>query len=205
MNFTELKAEVVARGFDYLPDTRVGQYVNWAYGELIDAELWPFRYLSQTGTANGGVISSVTRPGPIILVHDVSVSPYRVLEYLDDSELDRGRDRNQTGTPTNWFTYRVGETLTIQAWPAGGTIEIYYYATAAELTGTDTPIVPTRYHDVLVDMAVQRAYRDADNHEAATAVQADIERRVDMMRNALLIEHVDGPQDFIQERAGWGY
>jgi hypothetical protein len=52
-------------------------------------------------------------------------------------------------------------------------------------------------------MAVARAYRDADNADAASALQAEISRDLDNMRNALLLTNVDGPQDYVRQTAGW--
>src|SRR4051794_1113889 len=48
MNFTALKTELAARGFDYLSDARLGQYVNWAVHEFQGTAEWPWRINTST-------------------------------------------------------------------------------------------------------------------------------------------------------------
>ena len=40
----------------------------------------------------------------------------------------------------------------------------------------DEPLTPENYHLLIVDIAVRMAYRDTDNHAAAEALQAQIDR-----------------------------
>lgn len=203
MNFTELKAELAARGFDYLSDARLGQYINWANGELDDAELWPYRRITGDGQLNAGNYQAtdggVVELGTVAYVLNIT-GGIRKLEPTDLDTIYEYGGQDESGTPTHYY---ILDGETVFSYPSGGTLRVQHFPPASTLSGTQVPGSPVRFHGVIVDMAVQRAYRDADDHDAAAALQAEVERQVNNMRNALLIEHVDGPQGYVQHRAGW--
>lgn len=199
MNFSELKTELSDRGFSYLTDTRLGRYVNFARAELDEADLWPYREASAMGqsplaVSDLGVIESVldldtgcpVRPGDFGSLQNT---------YGDLTVMGRGG------------YYYI-------AWPAGvptiatvptdlSNIGVQYWKISPDLTGTQTPLAPARFHNIYVDMAVRMAYRDSDNHEAAEALGAQIERDTMRMRRALGIQQIDGPADFVRVTEAW--
>jgi hypothetical protein len=68
------------------------------------------------------------------------------------------------GRPT--YFYRDSQT-SIKVYPANTSISlsVRYCKAPADLTGTDTPIVPADYHDLIVDGAVLYAKKDDDTFD----------------------------------------
>lgn len=195
MNFTELKTELVARGFDYLSSTRQGYLVNWAYLELCGLHQWPFLEESATGVAPLAISDLGTIETVIDADRDVELLP---VEYRD--LVAAYGDLSVTGTAEFYYVANPSGTLQVATYPVStATIGVQYWEVPAELTGTDTPVVPARFHDVIVDLAVCRAYRDNDNHAGAEALQAHVDRRVLQMVNQQFAQQVQGP-DFQQVR-----
>lgn len=178
MNFTTLKTELSDRGFSYLSDTRLGQYVNWAYSEINDSDFWPYRRTTTSGAApvtisDLGIIDTVvdTAHGNVVLRPAT----------LQDLVRNYG-DVSTTGTPIYYYI----DGTQVKTYPVGGTLSIGYYKVPADLTGTDTPLVPTRFHRMIVDLAVSMAYRDNDNHESANALRAQVDHDLTLLRMTYL-------------------
>lgn len=196
MNFSQLRAELLARGFDYLATgDRDAHYINIAYLELCGLYLWPFLEESATGTAP----LAISDLGTIEAVIDEDLQRELLpVEYRD--LLAEYGDLSTSGTPEFYYVANPSGTLQVATFPVStNTIGVQFYEVPAELTGTDTPVVPARYHDLIVDLAVTKAYRDSDNHGAAEALQAHVDRRVLQMVNSLFTQQVQGP-DFQQVR-----
>lgn len=189
MNFAALKTELKARGFDYLSDTRAGQYINWANQELDDTELWPYRLVTVSGS--GGNLSTVPQGGVIRSVKAQLGDTFSWLREIDRNELMEAVDAQAaTGPPVYWFDEgpNTGNRV-ISSYPATTSVTLYvdYFAPASTMSGgTDSPASPARFHRLIVDLAVERAYRDSDNFQAANALRGAIERDLQVMRNALL-------------------
>lgn len=183
MNFTALKAELAARGFDHLSDTRLGQYVNWGRAELDDLYRWPYREAAVTGTAplivtDLGVIEAVTNE-----TSHATLQPADFRGLLEDYG-----DLSLSGTPSSYYVSWATGVPEVATYPAStNTIGVQYWKVTPDLSaGTDTPLAPTRFHGLIVDLAVRRAYRDRDNHQAAEQLQVEIDRQVQTMIGALL-------------------
>lgn len=196
MNFQNLKDELAARGFDHLTDTRLGQYVNWARGELDDMFRWPYREKSVTGVApltvaDLGVIEAVTNE-----TQHYTLRPYPFGGLLEDFG-----DLSLTGTPSFYYVAWPSGVPVVATYPASTqTIGVQYWQVPPDLgAGSDTPLAPRRFHGLLVDLAVRRAYRDRDNHEAAETLQKEIDRQVQVMVAALLGgQQVQGAASYAQ-------
>jgi hypothetical protein len=110
MNLTTLKTELAARGFDYLSDTRQGQYVNWARAELDDTELWPYR----VATATGAAPLTIATLGPILSVRTTVANSS--LDYIDPREiLSISGDITAVGTA---MYYTVAQPTIVTTYPA---------------------------------------------------------------------------------------
>lgn len=193
MNFGTLKTELSDRGFSYLSDTRLGQYVNWGYQEINDADHWPYRRTTATGAApltvsDLGVIDSVVNTAN-------GNSPLRPSTAYDLA-MAYG-DLTTTGTPTYYYV----DGSQVKTYPVGGTLLVGYFKAPADLASSDTPLVPTRFHRAIVDAAASMAYRDADNFEAAEALHQHVEREVNLMR-ASYVQHV-GPRQGVTLTEAW--
>jgi hypothetical protein len=178
MNFPELCTEVHDYGFHSTPRTRVERWVNQAYLEICDHRKWTFVEATQAGTApltiaDLGAIESVRLTSANTLLHH---------EYRYSLQA-QGKDLAEAGTPTRY--YITGGTV-VTPWPTSAlSITVNYWKVPAELTGSNSPIVPARYHDLIILGAVRRAYEDADDMERAEAVEARRQAGLALMVNAL--------------------
>lgn len=185
MTFAELVSALQARGFDYLDDTVAGRYVNDAIQALDNLELWPYREASATGVAPLGISDL----GTVEAVTNESLHvPLEPREYR--SLIGEG-DLSLVGTPVYWYLACPDGVPTVATFPVGtDTIGVQYWRVTPELSGADEPAAPARFHSVIVDMAVVRAYLDSDNPESASALQSFVDRRVEELRFSALVGQV---------------
>lgn len=180
MNFATLQTELSDRGFSYLSAARLGQYINVAYHELCDLEEWPFL----EATASGAAPLTITDLRTVMSAWNSGANGN--LTARDRRGLvDDYRDLTTTGTPRFFY---VEDGTILRTYPVGGTLTVRYIKVPADLTGTDTPLVPSRFHYVIVDIAARRAYVDSDAFDKAQGVQAEIDRMVGVMRDSLLLQ-----------------
>ena len=189
MDFAALKTELSDRGFAYLSDARRGQYINWARAELDAMFAWPYRLTFATGPDSGAtIISDLDQVKAAYL----ETTPNTQLELVDRWWLlDRYGDLATTGTPS--FAYVTeGSSTAVAPFPVGAgdvNLHVLYYRVPTDLSvSTDTPLAPPRYHGLYVDLAVEQAYRDSDNHAAAESLRVAIERKLGTMVKDLLID-----------------
>lgn len=199
MNFSELKTELAARGFDYLSDTRLGRYINLARAELDDSDLWPYLEKSVTGTAP----VTVTDLGHIEAVLDIVTGLPLTAMAFTDLNATYG-PLNNIGTPCFYYVAWPDGDPVVATYPTSNEIGVQYWKVTLDLSGTDTPAAPTRFHYLIVDMAARMAYRDADDADAAAAIQAEIDKSLLRMRFALGCVVQDGPADYVRTtNGGW--
>jgi len=194
LNLSELRTEFFARGFDYLssgPQTGPNNYLNRAYHSICDAYEWPFLEADASGTAP--LVVSDLRA--VLGVVDTTTQVQ--LRFIDRRNLLRIDPMvNTAGSPALWYTENG---TTIKVYPTNGTdqISVHYAKVPDDLSdSTDVPIIPSRFHMLIVDQAVVYAYEDSDNLEAASATQVVVDRRMEEMRQALTNPNLDTP-DFI--------
>lgn len=193
MNFTELKTELFARGTNYLEEdaseiARGERWLNQAYREILNLMPWPFLEATATGSSGAGLVS-VPDLRKIRLVTDVSSggNPGRKLTRItfDDLVSDEAMDLNSTGLPD--FYWVQGGNI-INGYPFGGTVRAYYYRRAPILSGTDDPLFEEDYHDLIVDRAMIKAYKDSDNFEAAAALKVEYDAGLAAMAEDYLLD-----------------
>lgn len=172
--------------------------INIAYLQLCGMYQWPFLEESAVGTAP----LQITDLGTVEAVIVTSDSNRELVPAEWRWLVATYGDLSVDGTPEYYYVANPSGTLQVATYPESTeTIGVQYFEIPAELTGTDTPVVPARYHDIVVDLAVCMAYRDSDNHGAAEALQAHVDRRVGQMVAEQFSQQVQGP-GFQQIRAG---
>lgn len=202
MTFAELKAELAARGFDYLTNARQGQFVNRAYQELCAEEDWPFLEATTSGTAPLTISDLRTIESVVDSTNRVRLRP------LDRRNImDYDQDLTTSGTPVYYYL-TAGTVLNTYPVSSTNTIAVRYWKVPAQLsTDGENPVVPLSWHQAIVDGAVMYAYQDSDNFEAASAMR-DVWSEIKIrMQDALLNQQHDGADDFIQILSGsedWG-
>lgn len=191
MNFAALKQEVADRGFDYLPDARLGFFVNAGYHELNSADLWPWKFSTQTTaswTSAAIALSNAERVTSVATSTDsfqtsTNLAPRTAEDFYGWEDLT-------PGSPLYYVAQFTSTGLTVTPFPQSTTalgVRAAFYARATDMSATsDTPSVPSQYHSTIVDIACREAYADSDNYEAAQALQAGIDRDVERIRRAVL-------------------
>lgn len=178
MNLAQAQAEVVSRGFDYLPSDRITLMLNDAKNVFED--YWPWPWLQQVKRG----------PAPLAIVGLKHVLYVQDTDH--DSELlglhapmlaQNGTPLDQPGTPEYWWLSGPAgpdDTVTVNVWPVQAVaLEAGVIAESPELVNSDdTPLIPARYHPIWIDLAVVSAYRDSDNFPAAGQLQATANTRL---------------------------
>jgi hypothetical protein len=170
VNLSEAQAELDGRGFDYLPEGRKTQMLNRARNDFEDFWLWPWLVATKTGAAPL-TISDVKY---VLLVKDAA--SHR--ELLGVTASDLGQDDTDVaaaGTPTSWWIDDSAGDEVLNVWPvAPATLSVRYVRESPELSnGTDTPLIPARYHPLWIDLAVVRALQDSDNFPSSQMLRTD--------------------------------
>jgi len=192
MNYDELLAEAQARGFDYLDPTRIQRYINQVYLNICEEEQWPFLETTETGTPPYTTTAEIRGVDSV-----VDTTNANILSWMDRRRLlEIDRDLTTTGTPVYW--YQTSQS-TINVYPANTaiTLSVHFFKVPTELTaGSDEPLIPQRWHDLIVDGVAIRAYKDTDDYDAAGNVQQWYDAQLQQMRDSVL-RHYDGT-DFVR-------
>lgn len=195
MTFTQLKAELIARGFDSLTDARAGTLINAARAELDRAFLWPWREKSVTGVAP----VSISDLGPIEKVFNTSQASVPLTKVDYSLLIDSYGDLSLRGTPAYYYVAWPSGASQVATYPSStDTIGIQYWKVTTDLSGaSDTPASPSEAHYVIVDLAVRRAYRDSDDHQAAASLQPEIDNAVSQLLSQYPPGQADGPDAYV--------
>lgn len=196
MNFSELKSELFARGANYLEEdaenvARAERWLNQAYREIVNLHAWPFLEAVATGTEGAGEVS-IPDLRKIRFVTDISDGgdPGRRLHRtsLDDLVAEDDADLTLTGTPEHYY---VDAGNIVKGYPVGGTIRVHYIKRAPALTGSEEPLFSEEYHDLIVDRAMIKVYKDSDNFEAAIALRGELDLGLASMAEDYLLNSRD--------------
>lgn len=182
MNFGQLQMDLIRRGnFGEVAQDRLKRWVNESYHEICNAADWPFL----EATTSGAAPVTVADLRKVISVHDatnrIALTPTTrrwVLSHFGDIASTSGVAR----------FYYVDNGV-IKAYPVAGTLSVYYIKFPADLSATtDSPVVPTRFHSIIVDGAVRRAYEDADRFQESQAIEQSRLLRLENMKTMLLTQ-----------------
>lgn len=193
MNAEDLTTELASRGFDYLSTSRRLQYVNDAYLlDICETENWPFLRASAEGTAPLTISDLRSLESVIDSTQARKLSPLDPRELTDAFDTDLSTE----GSPT--FYYLDAESV-VSIYPVSTTdnLLVRYWKAPEALTGTASPVLPSRFHSLIVDYAVARAYEDSDDMELAQNAKENADGRLARMRESLLGWNRDLPSEFI--------
>jgi len=192
MNSEELVTEFLGRGFDYLSNTKALGYLNDSY--LVDIcgdQDWSFLEDTITGVA------PLTLPEFETVEYVIDTTEERKLLPLDRRLLtDKYPTLAETGTPSFYYLTE-GDVLNVFPTNTIDSLLVRYWKTPAALTGSSTPLLPERFHSLIIDGAIARAYEDSDDYELAENAETKFQRRLQKMREALLGPYRDGPDVYV--------
>lgn len=185
MTFDDLKTELFARGTNYLEEdaqgvARAERWLNQAYREILNLHAWPFLVSTATGATGSGEVS-IPDLRKLLLVANTEFgeTPGRPLGRVTYEDLvgDFVVDLARTGAPEFYYV----ENSVVHAYPVGGTIFARYIRRVDALSGSQEPVFRDEYHDLIVDRAMVKAYKDSDNFEAAAALREEFNSGVTAM------------------------
>lgn len=173
----------------------MGRYVNYAYQELSGAYDWPFQETSTSGTAPITITDLRTVESVTNSTSELKLAPMdRKFVTSEDPSL------NNTGTA---YWYYITNGTTVNVWPANtaDTFLVRYWSVPTDLTGTQTPDLPTRWQYLIVDSAARKAYQDDDKPELAAMAEAEYQRGLVMMAAEFDGQQRDKPDQIEQTNA----
>lgn len=210
----DLKTEFAARGFDYLSDTRRAYLLTAAITFLEAMDYWPWRVVEVTTlTDAAGVLSTNGSPTDVIesvyyVDQKVMLNPRTLVELRDDFG-----DLTRAGTPMYWYVDTQLDisgnplaTTSLKVFPVAANANCvlrYYQGTNVPVDDGDSVIQPFQAESIILNLASQSAYRDSDNHQAAEALQLQIDRELMALRAMSFAQRGDGPDHFIRVTECW--
>lgn len=197
MNFTELTAELAARGNDHITLARRGQYINRAMHRIDNMYRWPYR-------EDGGIgVAPVIVPtlGQVEAVTNQSQGDYPLEESSYKDLTEWFGDLATAGSPRYWYRAYVAGDPIIATYPVSATdiIGVQFWKKFPDLTGVVVPDMPSEYHMLIVDLAQMMAYRDVGAHAMAEAMRPEFNTQIIEMMDDLLPQ-----QDPSFQRQAWG-
>ena len=165
VNEVELTAIASARGIQ----TSVSDFINKAQRDIINSEVeWPFTVAVGTITTVTGQaeytkpVNSKTIDFDSFTVQESASTAEKVLKFISFNEyLER---LNESDTNPNasaqaipqYVYFTPDENIGLSPVPDASTytVRYYYYATHTDMTAAaDVPVIPERFHDVIVNRA----------------------------------------------------
>lgn len=170
MNLQDLRAAVQAHGYGTDTAAYQLQFINDAYREVHGMQRWPFLEAQDRTLATENGVNAYDLPMAnwrnldAVRIERDDIQEYANLKYLDPQSFREYEhiDRDVT-TPYYWTFY--ANQLHFYPYPDGVyTVVIDYIIEPPDLVNdTDTPLLPTPYHDILVWGAVEQlAFRERD-------------------------------------------
>jgi hypothetical protein len=194
MDLAALKLELGSRFGEFLADGRRTRLINEAYHDLCERFPWPFLETTTTGTAPL-TISDLRQ-----VLYCVDTTNERELRSMDvRSIVDWNPIVTETGTPELFWLDGLS---TLKVFPANTSVSlsVRYLKVPTDLSSdSDTPVLPARYHMLIVDLAQARALAEGPNPSGSNlarmgAVEQLVERKVLRMAEQLLHRGLDAPQ-----------
>lgn len=191
MDLTALRTEFLARGFQDLEasgtNTRKDVFLNRSYHEICEREAWPFLETTATGTSP---LTISDLRAVLAVVDSTNKNILDPIDYRDILETDPGL--LATGAAEFW--YRTSPTIITSYPPPAVSLSVRYLKVPTDLSsGTDVPVIPTRFQYLIIEGAMMYAYRDVDNYEASQNLSDVFEGGLLKMADSLLVTNLDSP------------
>lgn len=192
--FAALKTQAATRWRDasnaVIGDTQWGEYINQAYQHAnTSSPLWPWLEVAPASVTVLANTNSIALPTDTVQVNSVynTTDNYRMIP--DDGRGDQYRSgflRTDTGQPV---IYRIRSgTLEVMPMPtANTTFELEAVTMPVRLTGTNSPVWPSHFHEALLDGALALAFLDDGNTEFHNTNWAKFEQSIKNMLNTVLM------------------
>jgi hypothetical protein len=193
-----LLEEFYLRGFNALNDNGTGEqrakrWINSAINELCEVARWPFLHATVT---NAAPLALTDVRHVISVVDDTTGRELRGMNR-EDILTTVSTDLTTTGAPSVWYL----EGTTLRVYPVStDSLNVRYIAVPPDLVAAaDVCVVPSRYTNLVVDLAVARGYRDKEAFEPERALRIAINEQLDTMLHTELLR---GEDSFVLQTYG---
>lgn len=179
MTRAQIVQEIIDRGYNYVKPSRIGDFVDRAYGFICSRRSWPFLEQTLEGTAPLEV-ASLRKVTSVVIVDRQVTLQGASLEWLQTYYPDL----TQTGPATFW--YLDGDT--IKVYPTSEEVlKVRVLKREAALADGDEPLFSEEWQSLLIDLAVVECLKDDDEYEEAAALRKLTIETIDTeMTHALL-------------------
>lgn len=197
LDLTALRAELVARGFDYLSQTRQDRFLNDALHAIDDLEPWSYLQATTTGTSP----LTIADLGRVFTVADTTNGVS--LGYLSRPQVVDGFGSTTLTSARPYWYYLTGGT-TVVAFPVSSvSLTVNYFKVGPDLSsGSDVPLMPDRFRYAIVEYATAAALRDVSNYAEAQAASQAGDVIVSRMREWDLLQQGAANSQTITGEAG---
>lgn len=196
MNLGQIRAEVQARGYDYVAAARINDWIKQSYRLVCAMEPWSFLESEVTGAAP----LTITDLSQVLYVVS-GAQTLRAMDYRDIRDQDPGLD--DVGDPVSWYL----KNNEINVWPTSNNeVWVRYLRTPPALSNDSaTPLIPDAFQEILIDMAVVRGLKDNDEYEQASNLQVLVDGSIQAMKDALIVRNYQNPTQIVQSRPNEDY
>ena len=219
MTLDEMYAEMDLYGFDDFEDSQKLMLLNEAYFDVVTREPWPFMekalaFTAPSGTTqitnNGALSTQITDLNSVLSFTDTSHNVILVPERGDVVEKNY-KINNLNVYPERY--YFIGDELYVYPAVQGDTSYRLYYTRVAnaatdtgQATDSNTYLIPSRHHSIIVYGALVKAFLVNDDPQAA-AFQNMFEQRYQQMRNDVWMKQYDRTDrmHILTDNYDWNY
>ncbi|MGH2939559.1 MAG: hypothetical protein ACRDPE_15735, partial [Solirubrobacterales bacterium] len=139
-----------------------------------------------------------------VVIEDLGQVEY-VLDFTQEVKLeplkraritDRATNLAEEGNPRHYY---ISGGNTVNIFPVSSTdqLEVRYWRVPEPLSGEAEPVLPFRFHSLIVDAARVRGYENSDDWELTATALTRFELRLNQMKESLFSLQHDAPDDFI--------
>ena len=198
VNEVELTTLASSRGIQ----TSVKDFINKSQRDIINSEVeWPFTIVSTSFTTTAST-AEYTPPASVktidfdtFTVQESATTAERSLQYISFNEYieklnetDTNPNGDSEGLP-RYVYFTPDEKIGLSPVPdvSTYTVRYYYYATHSDMVAsTDTPTIPERFHDVIVNRARYYTHMLRSDTQFSQLALRDYEQGLNRMRVELI-------------------
>lgn len=191
----ELRAIVESHGFNHYDPLRINLLIDQAASEVHNEADWPYKEGEQVG-ALPLLVEDLSQLRRVALYGRTVSLPVHDADSLSDQYGDLLADNGGQALAAWVHQGRIVRSYP----PSRETVSVHYMSTSCWSSGgevaaddDDVPLVPARFQDVIVFIAVAGCYGE-DNQAESSGYMARAERRFEQMRFQLLSVNRDQPR-----------
>lgn len=176
MTFTGLVEELEACGFQYVAKNRLEDWIQRSYAQLSARHQWPWLEWTEEQAAPFEFKNKDLR----YVLSVLDTTQERTLWGVERTwARERFPNLEEAGSPVYWFLENQEKFRTFPT--SEDKIAVRYIKKAAQIAGTEEPLIPSEWQYLIVDTARVLALRDNDEWQNARELKGDVEAGVNEM------------------------